>query len=124
MEAVLPKGLVRLYLRHALWALRMARLVPLLAMIFIMSLAMCWFFLPGVILSPILILLMHLMAEGWLLANIAALLISGGVLIVVTPWLFGWYWIALNLMIGRAGPAEKKTDELIYAIRRMENAGA
>jgi hypothetical protein len=110
------------YYRHRseLWALGLAMQVPLLAVLPIGIVVVFWWVIaPLPIVLPIILLLENLGPFGAIVSaflGIPAL----AVLLLVTPWFFGWYGIAVSLMFGRfttAKAKEKALAESIHAYR-------
>lgn len=110
------------YYRHLseLWALGLAMQVPLLAALPIgVAVVFWWVIAPLPIVLPIILLLENLGPFGAIVLaflGIPALV----VLLLVTPWFFGWYGIAVSLMFGRfttAKAKEKALAESVHAYR-------
>lgn len=102
--------------RSELWALTIARRVPLLAMIPIASLLGFWWVLaPLPIVLPLVLVSANLGLFGAVilaLLGVVALL----ALLLAVPWVFGWYGIGVGLMFGRSTAAKAKEKVLVEAI--------
>ncbi|WP_027685631.1 hypothetical protein [Rhizobium leguminosarum] len=110
------------YCRHRseLWALALAKRAPCLAMLPIgIVLVFWWVIAPLPIVFPIVLLLEGLGKLGELILALLAIP-ALVVLVLVAPWSFGWYGIAVGLMFGRftaARAKEKALAESIHAYR-------
>ena len=110
----------RAFLRHELWAVKMAQAYPIAALYFMGSLSV-W----GLPLTPLSFLLffgmIRLVEMGRVIPAIALSAVGTffGVafLVIVAPWFFRWYFVAFGLMMGRGAMAERK---LLETRKRLE----
>ncbi|ARQ11024.1 hypothetical protein NXC12_CH03031 [Rhizobium etli] len=104
------------YYRHRseLWALGLAKQAPRLAMLPIgIVLGFWWVIAPLPVLFPIILLFQNFGPLGGIILAIPAFV----VLLLATPWFFGWYGIAVSLMFGRFTAARAKEKALVESIR-------
>jgi len=110
----------RAFLRHELWAIKMAQAYPIAALYFMGSL---WVWgLPLIPLSFSLVVGMIRLFEMGRVIPATALSAVGtfigiAFLVIVAPWFIRWYFLAFGLMMGRGAMAERK---LLETRKRLE----
>lgn len=116
-------------LNSELAALRLAKKLPLLATLLIGANCFFWFFLLALPTIPLQILAFQFVFTNqsvWLVLaiNISLLVLGIGILTIVAPWFFGWYFIAITLMFGNKTPADKKEIWLLYELNGVQSPRA
>ena len=107
--------------RHEARALKAARRAPFFAIFAPWKLLLVWLFLPGILIG---LLGALLILEGGKIGAGVALFIGMGLVILIAPWFFRWYFICVGLRFGRTGMAQSKENEISERITRLERLKA
>jgi hypothetical protein len=113
----------RLRHRSELFALRIARRVPLLAIFPIFATCMFWWLAACLIPAIVLLASMVLSGSGASVLSVLGLTLQALIaipafvaIIFAAPWFFGWYLVACGLMFGRTRAADAKEAVLMAAM--------
>ncbi|MEM6462310.1 MAG: hypothetical protein AAF724_10375 [Pseudomonadota bacterium] len=99
----------RMYLRHELWAIRLSMKARIFAVFIIGTLPFAWFFLPGLLLSlPLFLLIFY----AGLIGQVVGFVIGIIVVVVASIEIFRLYILSVFMMFGERYTAETRTVEL------------
>ena len=108
------------FTRHEIWALKVARKLPLFA-IFAFGTLWLWFILPMI---PIGIMSVVLLENTGTFGAVFNMVLGLGGLAIIAPWFFRWYFICAGLMSGRTKMAQSKENEVSDRLKRLEGTKA